>query len=401
VARAGAALRGFALCLIPVALVLSHRNLVVVVALIGLVGLASLRMPPRWVWPLLALTGYASLSAFWTPDTDHAAWAVKVPAFVLLSWAAIAAAGRARPAEADLFAGVVVVACLLLGVETASGGAIREALPPSNPPERDAISTARGVTLGLLMMPAAACVLWRRQGSRGLAVAGLAFGALALGAVAYDIAANAAALIAMGAAGAVALARPRLAVGLAAFGFLAALVLSPLAALLPPAEEIAAGEALPVTWRQRLVIWDAVAEALLANPVTFLFGAGHHASGVLGEAAREVPFAGWPVPLPVGGVHPHNVFLEVWYEFGLVGAALSGASVLLGARAFLRTAPPRDLCVAASAGGAAVLVVLLVDASLYTLWRTSAVVLLAYGLSAAAKSPFSGPKRVVNGTVRA
>lgn len=401
--RVGTGLRAFAFCLIPVALVLSHRNLVVVLALVGLTRLwpflrdARATRLPSWAWGLALLATYAAASVLWSPATGDRDWALRIVVFALLAFAAIGSAGEGALAL-RVFAGAVLLACLLLGVEAATGGALRDAIPPEGRADKDDVATARGVGLAVAMLPGAVLCLSRwAGGKRALLAGGAAAACLAWGSVRFGVTANGLALAAAMGAGLLAWLRPSWGVTAVAGGFLVLLTVAPLAALLPPPEVVAGWEAGPVSWRQRVVIWRTVGDALFGDVGTFLFGAGQHASAALGREAGTIMLAGAEGPLPLVSRHPHDVFLQVWYEFGLVGAALSAFVVAAGARALLRARPSPGVAAASCALGAATLVSFAVDANLWTLWRLSAVVLGAYGIVLAARTPCFGRRRgVVN-----
>lgn len=87
--------------------------------------------------------------------------------------------------------------------------------------------------------------------------------------------------------------------------------------------------------RARLIMWDFTAQRTLENPI---LGVGTYATKKLDD--RHQPFAEQPpgyVAKRQTRAHPHNVFLQVWYELGAVGAILFGivGIALLGAIAQL------------------------------------------------------------------
>jgi len=77
-------------------------------------------------------------------------------------------------------------------------------------------------------------------------------------------------------------------------------------------------EWLQVSGQERLLIWNEIAHLTLKSP---LFGVGADMTYVLKPLLQEAPrnapsFAGYGIP------HPHNVYLQVWFELGLIGALL-------------------------------------------------------------------------------
>ena len=392
-ARIGNAVRYLALGLIPVALLLSHRNLTVVTTLLALSAVPALARGwrqvrvPGWAWVALALSGYLALSSLWTPSVGDREWGLRIPLFVLTVLAVVIAARRGTIAEARVFALAFLTACVLLGIEGLTGGLLRDLLPPPNAPDRDDVSTARGVGLAVAMLPAGTWWLSRLHGVRGRWLAAGAAVLLAIGAVRFGVAANALALVASGAAALLAWRAPRAVASAGPHALAAAFVLVPIAAsLLPPADTLAELTSGPVSWRQRLVIWRTVADAALADPLILVFGAGEQSSAALGETAGTVSIPGSPVPLPRVPTHPHSVFLQVWYEAGAVGVGLAVSALTLVGRAVGRATLPRSVLVAFAATLAGAFVSFAVDASLWTLWRASALVLAAWGLTLAARA---------------
>jgi len=76
---------------------------------------------------------------------------------------------------------------------------------------------------------------------------------------------------------------------------------------------------LPLSARERIVIWNITARTTLEHPLT---GIGANASG----AATRRSASSADTELAAMGrakfTHPHNAYLQVWYELGLPGALL-------------------------------------------------------------------------------
>jgi O-antigen ligase len=148
-------------------------------------------------------------------------------------------------------------------------------------------------------------------------------------------------------------ARERFARGLVAFlPILLALVMVPLAQVLRWFDiELAAH--LPLSFRQRIEIWDFTARRVGEN---LWLGHGLDASRHIENGGEVSAFqaAGDPI-LPL---HPHNAFLQLWLELGAVGTALavlaSGGAILAFGRA---TAETRPFLLAAAAAAIAMLAV--------------------------------------------
>lgn len=79
---------------------------------------------------------------------------------------------------------------------------------------------------------------------------------------------------------------------------------------------------LPFSWQYRIETWRSTAEKIFENPI---FGHGFDSVRELGQA--NVTMAGvvaQEIPL-----HPHNAFLQVWFELGLIGVLLLAALICL------------------------------------------------------------------------
>ncbi len=77
---------------------------------------------------------------------------------------------------------------------------------------------------------------------------------------------------------------------------------------------------LPLSWQHRIEIWHKTSEKIFENPV---FGHGFDSARVMGQESVDV--AG--KMMQVIPVHPHNAFLQVWLELGLVGVLLLAALI--------------------------------------------------------------------------
>jgi len=98
---------------------------------------------------------------------------------------------------------------------------------------------------------------------------------------------------------------------------------------------------LPTSARARIIIWEYTAERVLERP---LLGIGADSTpGAKAESAKQPEWPeGFAQPRTTGH-HAHNVFLQSWYELGLVGAvlmAIAGAAVVLRMLLLPRPAQP-------------------------------------------------------------
>ena len=369
----GIGLRWLAATLLPVALILSHRNVTIILVLIGIAGLLSLRHAtvPRWSWPLLALLVWAALTCLWSPYGDATNWLGNLAALgaisVLMGAAATPMAGRALAFAAG-------VAILLLGFEAVTGGLIRDVVPPDNPrPDKDDVATARGITIALSLVPAVFLTLWI---ARRRVWGGVLGAAMAVAAFSFGIAANALAFLAMAGAAAAGFRWPRFAQRLLLAGAAAGFLLAPLIGLLlPDLETLTSLEEGPTSWRLRLVALKAVS-AHLTDPVWALFtGHGVEASRILGEFLGPVSMPGVVSDINHVPTHPHNVFIQVWYDLGLIGVGLCLIALLFADRALAAAKLAGPASAALCGLMASTIAFMAFDASLWTLWRVAAPLL--------------------------
>ena len=89
-------------------------------------------------------------------------------------------------------------------------------------------------------------------------------------------------------------------------------------------------ESLPSSFRARIIIWDYTRERALNTP---LIGIGAGATRVESKPRSKAKLPPGFVFPRATGQHAHNIFLQTWFELGLVGAILFA---LLGAAAIVR-----------------------------------------------------------------
>jgi len=401
---------------LPMLIVLSHRNIVGGMILMVLFG--TLVQPGLWpaAWRLFKpaswrpgsgsaiLAGlvvfslYVFLSIAWTPLKEESEWAFSILLFFLFSsaflWTMQALPAHIATLLARFLLGAGALAIVCIGIEAVTGGAIRDLIPPHGRDDKDLIASARGTTIGLCLLPSLLLLLWRFHGAPGTrpkpafyAIVAVSFACLGAGALVFGVSVNVVALAAIIAAGTLALFQPKLALYLTAGGWAATFLLAPFAGLfLPSIETIEAMDGAPTSWVQRLAIWRFAVDNIFSGPLSFLFGGGVNYSQYLNDLGRMVTLPGYPEPIPLLPTHPHNLFLQIWLEFGLVGVLLVIGLIWLMVRFALEHAD-RALCppvaAAALAIAAGFYVISSVDLSLWTLWRLAAPVFGLYILLAA------------------
>lgn len=371
-----------ALSLAPT-LLFSYRNLWVVALCLWVpVAWKALRRPrdwlppPSWSWPLLALVLWGVVSVLWSPSPRAMESAAGL---LLLSLVSMQMLGMPPP-RARMFAAGVALALAFLAIDATSGGAIRTAVPPDQPPLKDAVATAKGLSLCFMMIPP--LVLWMTRVAGFSRFRGVPFIA-GMAAAALPVLANVAALVTAFVAFLVTSLRPvfGLRMMVAAWGII---LLSPvlMMATVPGVDRALAMTRLPDSAVHRLVIWRSVIGAWWEEGG--LFGAGARASAELTERLGDVTLASG-VTVPRVSVQPHNMPLEILYELGLFGYALLLTGGLMAGHALLRHrwAPGMATAIATLLAISAVFVS--VDPSVWHVHVISAPILSALALRAVAR----------------
>jgi hypothetical protein len=102
--------------------------------------------------------------------------------------------------------------------------------------------------------------------------------------------------------------------------------------------------------RHRIIIWNFTAEKMLESP---WFGIGANMTYVLGpEIERETPSLLGETQKRTLSIHSHNIYLQTWFELGLVGATLLtlvGLSILSAMRSLAPLVQPYAYATFASA----------------------------------------------------
>ena len=343
--RWAARLAGFCLGLVmPLAMVYANKS---TPAVLGLALLFSAAALPRGHWrsevgPALALWAHSPLGRIGALFT---VWALVTIGWSVSPHASLVAFGQAiapvligagvlllfpRVTKADaitfLLAGVVVAGALIV-VDLNTDLLVRRLLGVRA--ENFAFNRSV-VTLALLFWPLLAGL---SPGGRAIIGPPLFCGMVAVVA-SSDSGTSVMALAAGAAAYAIALLAPRLARALAIAGVLAALAVAPIVGRL--AEAVATSEmqrALSSAHTaERIAIWKAFG-ALVAS--WWRIGTGFASSGFILSDPRSasVPEALRP---DLGWGHPHNIFLQIWSELGVVGVLLAAAGLAVALATSLR-----------------------------------------------------------------
>jgi hypothetical protein len=156
----------------------------------------------------------------------------------------------------------------------------------------------------------------------------------------------------------------RLTGGLLAAGWVIACVAVLPAALLAHRLDLHTEPWLQASARHRIIIWNYTAEQVLHAP---LFGVGARTTYVLGPLLEQKGIVE-PADKPLRrtlSAHSHSVYLQTWFELGLVGATLLtllGLSILQGIKSLAARLQPYAYATFASAAAMA--------ASSYGMWQS-------------------------------
>ena len=334
---------------------------------------------------MLAFAGWALLSVVWAADKSEALnKSLLLGGLTLVTWLAWSVLPEARGDWLGRLARTAVAAfCVCLAyllIEEATRHQVKRllfTLAPFLMPDGKHIG--EGAQSSLLLsdyisnrnMAALALLTWPTMLlSRGMMQPGsyplMAGGLLALAAACAALSAHETTMIALAASALVFVLMLRfrvLGLGLVVAGWLTAtLLVVPLASLAYGAAQLQTANWLPNSARQRIVIWAYAAGQVPNRP---LHGVGA-ASTKLIDAQRgpQVEVAPGTRYQWRSSPHSHNVYLQVWYELGAIGAGLLSAFGLAVLYAVYRL--PRDV---APYAAATLVVAAIMGAFTWGLWQ--------------------------------
>lgn len=324
---------------------------------------------------------WIGLSGFWAP-LHHYTLMFNVLAPVLVGgsviWFSLNLTRVWSYRLAYAFALSVGAGMLVLLFEGLSGGFLRSILPPESDHYKDTIALGRGVTaLAPALFPSAIIVslIWNRYA----ALAILLFGVGA--AYSNDVTANVLVIAAGLMVSIIAFKIPSRIISITGWGLIIILLLSPIAALFPVDLVFETfGGKVPASWLHRVAIWQGVGARI---PEGLPFGFGADFARAWKETAPLIAVPGEPTLLTLIPLHPHNMFLQVWLELGLPGVLSLAAFIYYGMRALQKAAPPTAITVSIVGAVAAILVTMLVEGSMWQVWRLAAMALAGMGAALA------------------
>lgn len=334
---------------------------------------------------MAAFVLWIAATGLWSPTPGAPLLAFFVLAAVLAAGALVFeglhAGARRLTRFSALFVLMAAIACAALLFEGISGGYLRAVIPPEDGSVlrfKDMTALGRGVTAMTPLVFPAAVLLRRITGSSVIAAAPAA--ALFVAAGQFTIFANVIALAAgAGAALLAAATSQRLTLFLIGVAFLSALLAAPFITASIPADAIfeSAADGVPASWAMRLAVWQAAGEQALGACFPVGCGADYARAWHGDREMIEVP--GSAILLPLMPIHPHNVFVQIWLELGVPGvvfAAIAGAAALA---ALWKTSLDRATGAALCAVLAASFISVMLEASLWQVWRLAVFALAAFG----------------------
>lgn len=332
----------------PIAAALGALALPVIQAIAAIWGAPWRKLPglgrahADWLVPLLAALAWACASAFWSISADAPLRAAKLA--LVLSLALLFAASAAHDEAArrwtrfGLIGGAGFLATLLL-IEAFAGLPLnRLAQPQAIDMVALARNPGRGICLLVVLLYPALIALWRTP-FPALRLAGILLWAIGgLLSLQLGFAANAGAFALGSAAFLFALALPRLALGLTGLAWAGWLLAAPWLS----GQIGAISASLPLSWRMREKIWEFVTDRIMERP---WFGWGFASSrSFAGQQSLDgVGFGNVPL-------HTHSASMQIWLEFGAIGAALVALAMGLATRSALRGLGKDRLAAAATCG---------------------------------------------------
>lgn len=299
----------------------------------------------------LALLVYASITIFWAPDRARATETMFVVAStVVASYICITAtlAWRGETRWLHWAIVLILVACSLLIIsEVKTGSPLREAFGGST----DAFRLNRSAVAGVLFLPLLYLIPSDRPKTALVSTCICFITLAAFNSISESAKVSLLVISVIFLAGF--LFNTKRVAWLVVVGILITHAFAPfiavgLYAALSPERWNAIAAFVPAHPGQyiRLEIFAAFAEQVLQAP---LFGHGLQASP---SAPKLYEGSDPRIEFALTFTHPHNFSLQVWYELGLVGVALTTSLLALMAKALLDMPSPRLLAATALAGGA-------------------------------------------------
>ena len=272
----------------------------------------------------------------------------------------------------------VCLTLMLLAFEVFTNGLLRHIIPPKDMSwarHKDLAYLGRGTT-AILFLLFPAMVMARHLTQSWLSPIAI-FCTAAISAFGFSISSNALGLI----AGLISLffvwRAPTLGMRIITVGVILTLWVSPFVTVLIDAEMLNQrfGGTLPVSWLQRFYIWETVGDAIFTN---FPLGGGADYARFMSVNSTLIDIPGAYGPLKTVPTHPHNIFLQIWLELGLMGVILITLVLFYGAKYISSLAISSEIRATIAAIIAISFISFMVEASLWQVWRISIIAIAAF-----------------------
>lgn len=362
---------------LPIGMVVANKSaafMLVLAALLAIAGVwrsrrtGALRACLQLPWPPLAVSAvsffiWAFLSLLWSSLPRNSAIGLGEAVIPALAAIALGLAYAAAPPRrlGYLLAAGIALASVAAMADLATGMAFRRIFRI----RPDAYVLNRAVVTGLLL--AAPMFALLPEGRRRLGIVPLAL--LSAAVVVSESGSAKLGLLTGLLAGGIGLIVPRLALWGLGLGTTGLILIAPwlggLAARLVPARALAASESAHTG--DRIAIWQSFGAAVEQAPI---LGSGFNVSTRMADIPLATMVAE-PLKLMLGAGHPHNAFLQIWVELGVVGAVLAVISVLVAMRTIIRL--PGAVRPLAIAFAAATLSIAAVSHGAWQAWWIAAV----------------------------
>lgn len=345
----------------------TYLCLVIPAVWLAIRGQLRAKTTDRWPLALAVFLGWFALTSLWSPSGRATGDMIEI---ILAAGLGVFVLCTRAPAAWMLVMGIFL-ALMVLTIDIMTGNLLRQWIPPDQPIGKDAVASARGLGLALIMLPPALLYLHRsgRGGGRWRGVVVLTGLVTSVSGILAYAAALLSALVGLVAGGL----RPKVGLKIAV-GAWAGAMLAPFGLMLalPPVAQLAQIQSLPDSILHRLIIWRSVLDLWLDGRI--ITGAGARATHTLTDRLGDLTLASG-VSLPQVSAHPHNIPIQLLYEFGLIGYGLAAATLILGARSLLSLHLQRDMTASVSALLLGLAVLISVETDFWHLYFWSGLVI--------------------------
>lgn len=295
-----------------------------------------------------AFVGWVMFSATWSPAHKLAGESVRrIGAMMVFAplavWASSSLVSDDQATARRSLMGCMFIALFILVSETVTNAAVNKIASPEKEYLAIAGDLGRAATATLALFWATFATLRRDAARAGPAFLLVVFGGLIAFQFGTDL--NAVGLVLGTCAALLALAYPRVAIGILSGSCAVIMIGAPViyAFLTRLAVAVAPGGHLPMSYGRRAQMWNLAADLIAQKPLT---GWGLGAGSTFDKVIR---FEGYD--WPEIQLHPHAAPLHIWLETGAVGAMLAAIAIIAAGAAAMRTFGRHKVAASALVGG--------------------------------------------------